>query len=297
MADWLEIVLPVAPGAAEDVAALLADEIPAAHSGAEIRNDEVVFWISPGRSEEVLGEARAFAKRWADAGIAIDVAGVELRPAVPEVEWRDAWKKYFHVTHLTRDIVVVPSWETHTAKPTEIAIHLDPGQAFGTGAHASTQLVLAELQQLRDSGHKAVRVLDCGTGSGILAIAALLIWPECTVIAVDNDPIAADAADENCAKNGVGDRAECSTTPTGDLDEQFDLVLANIQAHILRDLMNAIVPRVAPGGLLMLSGLLTTQARAVAEEYAATGLVIESVTASTLDPEWSGVRLRRPSLG
>ncbi len=85
---------------------------------------------------------------------------------MPEAEWRDAWKRYFKVSRLTRQIVVVPSWESYTPSPGDVPIALDPGMAFGTGTHASTQLVLEELQALADGGLRPARVLDMGCGWG-----------------------------------------------------------------------------------------------------------------------------------
>ena len=125
---------------------------------------------------------------------------------MPEAEWRDAWKRYFKISRLTRQIVVVPSWESYTPAADDVTIALDPGMAFGTGTHASTQLVLEELQALADGGLYPARVLDMGCGSGILAIAAAKLWPKTSVIAIDNDPIAITATADNAAGNGVGAR-------------------------------------------------------------------------------------------
>ena len=189
-------------------------------------------------------------------------------------------------------IVVVPSWEQHTAAPGEIAIDLDPGMAFGTGTHASTRLVLEELDRLAD-GPAPDRVLDVGAGSGILAIAALKLWPACTVVAVDNDPIAVAACAENAAANGVGARITSELTPVGEVPGTFALVLANIQAHVLRALRDDLVARVAPGGTIILSGLLTPQAEPVAGEYAALGFDVVAIRAGTEDAAWSSAVLRK----
>src|SRR5690349_14878905 len=171
--------------------------------------------------------------RWQADGLAVDPAKVRLATAMPEAEWRDAWKRYFKVSHLTRQFVVVPSWETYEPKPGEVTIDLDPGMAFGTGTHASTRLVLEELQRIADDDIGITRMLDVGCGSGILGIAALKRWTLATCVAVDNDPIAIDATLENAANNRVADRIEASTTSLDRIDEHFPLVLANIQAHVL----------------------------------------------------------------
>jgi ribosomal protein L11 methyltransferase len=210
---------------------------------------------------------------------------------MPEAEWRDAWKRYFKVSHLTREFVVVPSWETYEAKPGEVIIDLDPGMAFGTGTHASTRLVLEELQALADAGVSPPRILDVGCGSGILSIAAVKRWPQATCVAVDNDPIAVQATAENALANKVADRIDGSITPAGELTETFPLVLANIQAHVLRELKDALVART--GGTLILSGLLTPQAAPLADEFVAAGLRLVGIRASKDDPQWSSAVLSR----
>jgi ribosomal protein L11 methyltransferase len=293
VSDWLEIVVHTPVAAADEVAAQIADLVPAAAAGTEIRGAEVIFWVAVDDGEEVLDRTRAAARALAERGLAVDPSRVESRPAMPEAEWRDAWKRYFKVVRLTRQVVVVPSWETYQPAPDDIAIDLDPGQAFGTGAHATTRLVLRQLQALADGGTRVDRFLDVGAGSGILSIAAARMWPAATGIAVDNDPIAVDAARDNLAANRVGDRVR-STGETLDAlaDEQFDLVLANIQSDVLRALVGQIAPRV--GGVLILSGILGEQARGVAEEYAATGLVIDTVHPDDESPDWHCAVLRRP---
>jgi ribosomal protein L11 methyltransferase len=216
---------------------------------------------------------------------------VRTAAAMPEAEWRDAWKRYFKVSHLTREFVVVPSWETYEARPGEVIIDLDPGMAFGTGTHASTRLVLEELQTLADAGVTPSRILDVGCGSGILSITAAKRWPQATLVAVDNDPIAVQATAENALANKVADRIDASVTPSGELVETFPLVLANIQAHVLRELKDALVART--GGTLILSGLLTPQAAPLADEFVAAGLRLVGIRASKDDPQWSSAVLAR----
>ena len=285
------MIVPASAASVDEVAAMLVDEVRAASSGVEIRGADVVFWAQLAHREAAMAETREAVARWQAAGVEVDAERVSAAPAVPEAEWRDAWKKYFHVTRLTRQVVVVPSWETYEPTADDRVLKLDPGLAFGTGTHASTRLVLEELQALRDRGAEVGRVLDVGAGSGILAIAACLLWPAATCDAIDVDPLAVAACTENAAANEVGDRIAASTTPVGDVAETFPLVLANIQAHVLRELRAAIVARCAPGATLILSGLLAPQAQAVADEYAAAGLTLRAVRPDTTDPQWAVVVL------
>ncbi|MEO8707058.1 MAG: 50S ribosomal protein L11 methyltransferase [Kofleriaceae bacterium] len=253
----------------------------------------MVFWTPSASAAAALAEVRDAVTRWQAGGAAVDPARVRIADAMPEAEWRDAWKRYFKVTRLTRQFVVVPSWEMHSHRPGDVIIDLDPGMAFGTGTHASTRLVLEELQDLADREIAPARVLDVGCGSGILSIAAVKRWQQATCVAVDNDPIAVDATNDNAATNRVADRITASTTPIAQLDEQFPLVLANIQAHVLRELQPAILERLAPGGTLVLSGLLTPQAAPLAREFAAAGLTVLRIRASADDSQWSSVTLSR----
>jgi len=285
--DWTEVVVPVGGGDVDDVAALIVSEIPAAAAGTEQRGNEVVFWVATDAAADALAEVRAAAARWQAGGLAVDAARVRLAAAVPEAEWRDAWKRYFRVSRLTRQFVVVPSWERFVAGPDDVVIDLDPGMAFGTGTHASTRLVLEEIQALADRGPAPPRILDVGCGSGILAIAAARRWPAASCVAIDSDPIAVAATIDNATRNAVGDRIAASARGLGELGERFALVVANIQAEVLRALRDELIACTGPGGTLILSGLLTPQAQPLADEFAAAGMRCLHVRASTSDAEWS----------
>jgi ribosomal protein L11 methyltransferase len=295
VATWAEVVIPVGAADVDDVAALIASEVASAAAGTEQRGDEVVFWVDASSAAGALAEARDAVTRWQAGGLAVDPSRVRIAEAMPEAEWRDAWKKYFRISRLTRQFVVVPSWEKFTPAPDDVAIDLDPGMAFGTGTHASTRLVLEELQTLADSGPTPARVLDVGCGSGILAIAAVKRWPGTTCVAVDHDPIAITATCDNAEVNHVTDRIAASTRALGELGEAFPLVLANIQAHVLRELQDQLIEKTAPGGTLILSGLLTPQAQPLADEFVAAGLTLRHVRPSTTDSQWSCVVLVRPA--
>jgi ribosomal protein L11 methyltransferase len=178
-------------------------------------------------------------------------------------EWRDGWRAYWKPMRVAERLVIVPSWETYAPQPNDIVLHLDPGQAFGTGTHESTQLMLAEIERRVESG---ARLLDVGCGSGILSIAALRLGAV-HAIALDTDPLAVDATRENAERNGVASQVQASTASVETLSEQFPLVLANIEARVLVPLAAAIAARVAPSGLLLLSGLLASDVDAVRAAY------------------------------
>jgi ribosomal protein L11 methyltransferase len=288
--DWVELVLPAGP-LAEEVAALLADlGVAVAANGVWVRGEDVVVWAPASEAEAGLAALRRAAKRLHESGLEVDAAGARAQPGAPEDEWRDAWKRYFHVVRLTPRIVIVPSWERFEPGPGDVVLDLDPGRAFGTGAHASTRLCLRELDSLSAAGRAVNAFLDVGTGSGILAIAAAKLWPGATGVAVDVDPIAVGAAAENLERNRVTSVA-VSETALAEVAGTFDLVLANIQADVLEALAPDLAARVAPGGALVLSGLLAPQAEPVAARFVAAGLARDHVLQLEDDRDWSAVLL------
>lgn len=286
--DWVEIVVPTGPegppGLTEEIAALIATQVRAAAAGTEQRGDDVVFWVEAHDVINALEETRAAVAGWADP------SRVHSAAAAPEAQWRDAWKRYFKVSRITRQFVVVPSWESYEPTADDVVIDLDPGMAFGTGTHASTKLVLEELQQLADEGARPRRILDLGCGSGILAIAAAKRWPEAICVAIDVDPIAVAATRDNASHNRVADRIVATTSPLAAADEPYCLVVANIQADVLAELAPVLIAQ--PANTLVLSGLLTEQAAPLAAQFEAAGLRLDRIRTSTADPQWSSVVLR-----
>lgn len=186
---------------------------------------------------------------------------------VPTVEhivgddWRERWKAFFHTTRVGERLVVRPSWETHDAQEGDLEIVLDPGQAFGTGTHETTRLVMRELEARVSGGE---HVLDVGCGSGILGIAALKLGAA-RVVAVDVDPIAVRVTDENAEINAVA--IEASSTPIEDVPGRYPIVLANIRSPILIPMTESLVAHLTPGGVLVLSGLLAEEESEIRAVY------------------------------
>jgi ribosomal protein L11 methyltransferase len=265
---WVEMHVPVGDGVdAGELAGALVAAVPALAAGAEVRAAEIVFWVPAATAELVLGEARAAAAR-----LGAGAGAVRLEAAVPEAEWREAWKRHFGVTRITPRIVIVPSWERYTAAAGEIVIGLDPGRAFGTGAHASTRLCLCELDTLA-SQRTVAQVLDCGTGSGILAITAARLWPGARCHAIDVDPDAIEVATENVARNDVASQVQCSTDAVDHLPGTYEIVIANIEREPLLRLRASLLRRLAPGGVLVLAGVVADEADALARAYTGDGTV------------------------
>ena len=174
---------------------------------------------------------------------------------------------------------------THAPDHDRINFEIDAGLAFGTGQHATTAGCLAALDRLESAGKHFANVADVGTGTGLLAFAALALWPEAKCIATDIDPVAVDVARDNAAINRLklGHAAgELLLTQADGMDSPmlaarapFDLVIANILAGPLIELAPDFARAIAPGGTVVLAGLLDTQADSVIDAYAAQGLALE----------------------
>ena len=204
-----------------------------------------------------------------DADAAIAELDASLSPRYEEVvgdAWRDAWKEHYKPYAIAEGLVVRPPWEPYEAKAGEKVLELEPGRAFGTGLHETTRLV-ARAIRAHSAELQGKLVIDVGCGSGILALAALALGAA-RAIAVDNDPEAIDVTRENAARNSLSDRVLASTTDVAALDEDAPLVLANIEARVLIPMAEDLKRRVAPGGLLLLSGILVPQKDDVRAAYA-----------------------------
>lgn len=195
-------------------------------------------------------------------------------------DWAEAWKAFFPPLSIGQRLVIVPTWVEYAPKAGEIILRLDPGMAFGTGLHASTRLCLLALERLLTPG---ARVLDVGTGSGILAIAAALLGAG-EVQAIDNDPIAVRVATENAALNGVEKCVQVmwATLPAGTpsqvpllTQDGFDLLLVNILAEVIIPLAPSIASALRPGGSVIASGILAEKGDLVSEALLRAGLVVE----------------------
>jgi ribosomal protein L11 methyltransferase len=202
-----------------------------------------------------------------------------LRPIEPltvrelaEADWENAWKRYFFVRHVGKRLVIVPSWRRYEPKAGEVVLDLDPGMAFGTGVHPTTRLCMHLLERYISPG---ARVLDLGTGSGILAIAAAKLGAV-SVRAIDLDATAARVAGENVARNGV---EGCVWVEQGELarveaGEQFHLILANINLRVIRAILDDLAGHLAPGGVAILSGVLREHEPTLRATIAEAGLML-----------------------
>jgi ribosomal protein L11 methyltransferase len=209
---------------------------------------------------------------------------------VDEEDWAEAWKAHYHPLRLGKRLFVHPSWLEVEPQPDDITISMDPGMAFGTGTHPTTQLCL---EALEDHVVHGMRVLDLGCGSGILSIAAAKLGAV-YVLAVDNDPLAIRATENNALANNVHEKI---TAQVGSLESvrhssrRFDLIVVNILARIIIELCeNGLGQTVRPGGKAILSGLIEEQAESVETALLGTGLI---PTHRRMDGDWVALEAHR----
>ncbi len=212
-----------------------------------------------------------------------------------EEDWEESWKQYYQPIPIGEKLLIVPQWLSPENPEHRIPVVLDPGMIFGTGAHASTQMCLRALEQTIHGGE---RVIDLGSGSGILSIAALLLGAQ-EATGVDIDPKAEDIARENAALNGltapkfravtgnvIGDKAMMESLCEGG----YDVVLANIVADVIIPL-SAVVPHfLRPDGVFICSGILNTRLPEVERAIEAAGLTI---TQREMQEDWCRLTARR----
>ncbi len=172
---------------------------------------------------------------------------------IKEEDWANSWKQYYKPTRVGNNIVIKPSWERYHPDDDEIIIEIDPGAAFGTGTHETTIMSMELIEKYVSPGKTAV---DVGCGTGILAITAAKLGCR-EVVGIDKDDLAVKVARKNVSINGVQDRV---TIKHGDLldgiSSSWDMIIANIVADVIIDMMPQVKPLTNPGGILIVSGII-----------------------------------------
>ena len=238
------------------------------------------------RVEEELEELRVF----------LDIGeGTIIRSETEDKDWINNWKQYFHQFYVD-EILIIPSWEEVREEDRDkMIIHIDPGTAFGTGMHETTQLVIRQLKKLV---HKDTQMLDVGTGSGILGIVGLKLGAA-HVVGTDLDPCAVPAVAENKEANGIPDDAFDMMIGNIIDDkkiqdqagyEKYDLVTANILADVLVALTPEVVSHMKKGAYYVTSGILDVKEDTVVQAVKAAGLLVEEITHQG---EWVCVTARK----
>ncbi len=264
----------------------------------EIETDDGVaylnFYLEPGDDKDrILADVRRELQglsAWTDVGeCLIEESETE------DVDWVNNWKQYFHQFYVD-DILIIPSWEDVKPEDTaKLVIHIDPGTAFGTGMHETTQLCI---RQLRKYVTDSTKILDVGCGSGILGMLALKFGAAYSV-GTDLDPCAIEATYENMEANGITkDRYEVMTGNI--IDDKtvqdkvgygsYDIVVANILADVLVELTPVITEQLKEGGVYITSGIIDEKEQTVTEAVRAAGLTVLDVT---YQGEWVCVTARK----
>jgi len=207
---------------------------------------------------------------------------------ITDPDWGEQWKKYFKPLKISKNIVIKPTWERFAPLGRDIVVDIDPGMAFGTGTHDTTRLCREALAQLFEE-QPLNRVLDVGTGSGILAIAAAALGAQ-QVVACDIEPESCMVAAENARLNQVDNRVQITDRALDELEGNFQLVLANILAEENIRLAPQLVSRLAPGGSLVLSGMLVEKEQLVIDALRAFALDGPTIVRTT---EWSCLSYRK----
>lgn len=259
---FVEVSIAAGEDTAEQLVALLSQ---LGFEGFWQDEETLKGYIQAGRwsaslQEEVAATIGLVARSSSDTSPRVSINRIE------DQNWNEAWEKTIRPIHATERIVIRPTWQVYEASPGETIIIIDPKMSFGTGYHETTRLVL-RLMERHLTPH--ARVLDVGTGTGVLAIAAVKLGAA-SALGTDIDEWSYENARENIALNGVGDQV--AVVPGGipvAPAHSFDMVVANIQRNVLLELLPGMLTLLRPGGILLLSGLLTGDREEMVEALAA----------------------------
>ncbi len=259
-AEWLEVSVEVDRESAEAVAELLSRYV---HQGVVIESGPDGWEVDPVvvRGYLTQGDDLWHRRKKIEEGLwhlgQIRSIPDPLFQTVKEQDWAEAWKRNLKVLRVGNHIVIRPSWLDYDAQLADIVINLDPGMAFGTGLHPTTQMCLCALEHVVRQG---MAVLDLGTGSGILAIAAAKLGAG-HVLALDSDQQAVRVARGNAIDNAVSERVRVAQGSLVDAPGTYDVVVVNILARVITEMVEeGLVARLRPGGVLITAGITTDQA-------------------------------------
>lgn len=280
------------PLTAQDKERMFVDILP------EFGEDDGTAYISFYLEEEEDKESvlSAVREELAEIGTYMDVGAAEIEESQTEdLDWINNWKKYFHQFTID-DVLIIPSWEeVMPADEDKMIIHIDPGTAFGTGMHETTQLCI---RQLKKYVTDETIILDVGCGSGILGMLALKFGAKYSV-GTDLDPCAITATHENMEANGIG-RQQYEVMIGNIIDDEkvqekagygrFDIVAANILADVLVPLTPVIQEHLKPGGIYITSGIIDDKEETVVKAVKAAGLEVLEITRQG---EWVSVTARK----
>ena len=275
--DWIKLTVTTTNEASEAVINLLMEN---GAGGVEIDDSDLsqvelaTYFQAQAGLVELLPELEQKIAQLREFGLDPGKGTVKLAE-LDDDSWADVWKKYYHPVRLTRYLTIVPSWESYTPGSTdEKVIKLDPGRAFGTGTHPTTKLALQALETVVRGGET---MIDVGTGSGVLSIAAQYFGVE-PIAAYDVDAEAVKAAEENLALNGMQDAITVGANDLlAGIKTKVELITANILAEIIVPLIPQAYECLKPGGIFITSGIIVDKKDLIVSELEAKGFVIDQV--------------------
>jgi len=208
-------------------------------------------------------------------------------------QWSEVWKRFFKPLRISKNIIVKPSWERYSATGRETVIEIDPGMAFGTGQHPSTSMCLEAMEDilLKDRTFQKWRVLDVGTGTGILGISAAKLGAS-SVMCVDIDDQAVEIAHKNVSVNHVGDRVVIVNSDVAKIKGTFELIVANLTAETLIKIKSHLVKMMEKGGYLVISGIIEKNRQDVEKAFTRDDLISHRVIA---DKDWACYVYKKPA--
>ena len=275
--SWVEWVVEIHPLLGEAVSNFLIEEgspgvVQEELPGRSHRKRERIIAYFP--KDRHLGARKGRIRSYLLALYKFYPSSFILRSRVIKQEnWAEAWKSNFKPCQVTPRLVIKPPWEEYPERKGKVVIEVDPGMAFGTGTHPSTQMCLKALEELIQSSPRPPSILDVGTGSGILSIAARKLGAK-QVLAIDIDPLAIACARKNAAANTINGGIEFRVGSLEGLRRVFDIVVANLLPQELLSLAPSLPKRMSPGGALIVSGLLRNQKKEIALAFGELGLEV-----------------------
>lgn len=277
---WIEVVITCPPELAEALSNFMTE-----HGAGGVLQEEDV---DPKALDEIIPKTREEIKAylpadspWKDAVNALTHYIEDLSELFPDLkspdfsvntitdpDWGEQWKKYFKPLRIHKNIVIKPTWERYSPTGRDIVIDIDPGMAFGTGQHATTRMCLEAMEEilLKDRSIKKWKILDVGTGTGILSIACAKLGAE-KVVALDIDPLATEIARKNVSINHVGDQVEVVTQDVGKFKGLFELIVANLNAEPLIKLRSHLLSLMQPGAYLVISGIIEQSVKKIEKSF------------------------------
>ncbi len=292
MKQWLAVELYVAREFEEGVSNFLTEQ--GATGIEELEGDPQrvglrTYFQQDGRERRILQSLRRYLKSLEKIVPENPPASVKTA-SIPEENWGENWKRYFKPVQVTRKFVVQPPWSKIRLKKSQIPIEITPGMAFGTGTHATTILCIRALEERIKK--RDLSVLDVGTGSGILSIAAARLGAK-EVWGIDIDRVAVENAKENVEKNHVSNIVTLKEGSIGRLHKRFDIIVANIDLKHLRRMRRPLVTHLKNQGFLILSGVLVEEKERIRLHYLGTELLRWIKT--TQQKEWACLIFKKRS--